>query len=169
MTLLKCWKHKDKMLLSSLEKSLQRLFLQEYSWFLVLTQRMCLLKTGGVLKLCFHGLGHSTENPCTWHVHINRYYFGVREMGDEINSKKSTQCCSNPIAEGHPLGSGWLGGRVCPTSPRPASGSGHFPDLRLLAVHSKGGFMGSAVSLVYSVALIGTGDVFVYHLLFSSL
>lgn len=63
----------------------------------------------------------------------------------------------------------WLLGRaVCPTGLHSSHGSKYFLNLMLLAVLSKGGFMTSAIS-VYSIALIRAGDVFVYHLLFSSL
>ena len=43
-----------------------------------------------------------------------------------------------------------------------------FLNLLLLAVLSKGGFMRSALSVVYSITLIGGGDVFVYCLSFHS-
>lgn len=48
-------------------------------------------------------------------------------------------------------------------------GSKSFLNLMLLAVLSKSGFTRSVIPVVYSIALIRSGDVFVYHLLFSSL
>lgn len=62
-----------------------------------------------------------------------------------------------------------MGRVVCPTFLPPSHGSESLLNVLLLALLSKDGFMRSALSVVYSIALIRAGDVFVYRLLFSSL
>lgn len=63
----------------------------------------------------------------------------------------------------------FLGRTVCPTFLHSVHGSNSFLNLMLLAVLSESRFMRSVISVVYSIALIRSGDVFVYRLLFSSL